>query len=66
MVGKFSMGATCSQLRRIYPNSFLANLGNCLKIYDCRVHKELFKLPLDSPVSYTLVLSSCGFVTSGK
>ena len=39
VMGKFSMGATCYQLQKIYPNSFLANLGNCLKIYDCRMHK---------------------------
>jgi hypothetical protein len=66
LVGKFNMQRECSSVVKIYPTAFLANLGNCLTLYEFRMQKELLRLPLDAPVKHLEVLSSTAFVTSGK
>jgi len=66
IVGKFNMQTNCTEIKKIYPTSIVANLGNCIKLYEYRMQKELTKLTLDSPVKYIEVLNSRAFVTSGK
>jgi hypothetical protein len=66
IVGKYNMQATCHEIKKIYPTTVLLNLGNCLKLYEIRMQKELTKVPLDSPIRYMEVLTSSAFVTSGK
>lgn len=66
LVGKFNMQRDCSEVRKIYPTTFIANLGNCLRLYEWRMQKELLKVNLDNPIKHLEVLSSLSFVTSGK
>jgi hypothetical protein len=66
IVGKFNMHASCHEIKKIYPTTILVNLGNCLKLYEFRMQKELIKITLDSPVKYMEVLNSTAFITSGK
>lgn len=66
LVGKFNMHCDCVSLSKMYPTTFIANLGNCLKLYEFRMQKELIKINLDSSIKHLEVLSSLSFVTSGK
>jgi hypothetical protein len=52
IVGKFNMHASCQEIKKIYPTTILVNLGNCLKLYEFRMQKELTKIPVDSPIRY--------------
>lgn len=33
LAGKFNMQSECSGIKKIYPTTLIANLGNCLKLY---------------------------------
>ena len=66
IIGKFNLHASCHEIKKIYPTTVLVNLGNCLKLYEFRMQKELTKIMLDSPVRYMEVLNSSSFITSGK
>jgi hypothetical protein len=66
LMGKFNMQRDCLGIKKIFPTAFIANLGNCLRLYEFRMQKELLKLNLDSSVKHIEVLNSLSFVTSGK
>lgn len=66
VVGKFNMQNDCSEVKKIYPTTFIANLGNSIKLYEFRMQKQLVKINMDSPARHVQVLNSLSFVTSGK
>lgn len=39
LVGKFNMQRDCLSIKKIFPTTFIANLGNSLRLYEFRMQK---------------------------
>jgi hypothetical protein len=65
MAMKIKINDYCTNIRKIYPFSVLLSCGKNIKIYDIRMHNELFNTQTQENIKGIEVLSSKNFITNG-
>lgn len=65
LVAKMRVNDYCNNLVKIYPFSLLLTCGKNVKIYDIRMHNQIFNTRTEQNIKSIEVLSSKNFVTSG-